>query len=1033
MVTDDLRLVISRTWNNVETCRRVAEKLRLAGALTCSDLLQLMEKAAPEDATYLPTWSFFRGRPCLLNYRIDVNGGKLLKSATMETMHKLSLLPIDAEIGYGPAHGHLPIAKDSEDVWKLVQTLWPKSDHSAQDMIFMKIQRAGARNVSDLIKLIANEAPMSCLMPATSWFRGRTCMLNFNIDQMGGKLFTSSTLETIYSRAVYQNMFAEYKPKKTASPSSTAQSKQDRKRMKAMLQDQADQQRARLALQQALETTSEEEAEIVFEITKPNKVIPLMDNVLHAAFSHDSQLFALACANGKISIINAAQDLQHWKPIHSAELNVHHKAVNFCCFRPVDKESYLPQYVLAAAGSDGIVSIWNLSNLQKPECIRVLDHGGNCVTTCMFSVCGKLLASGDVQGVCRIFDVHGWNPLDSNAIRPRRPTHDWNVTQELIGHHGADRAINCIAFTSDSGMLATASMDMTVRVWQRNFEPPHEGEWMTSICIHFPGPVNFIQFAPGSLQVIANCLNDDRAYAWDLGSMQKQEDPWHYEVLDCGDDRDEIVCTSVAWTEKRWWIAIGLEAGRISLWCAKPNAHFTQVSVVMNRSDWVSNCVSFSPDSNFMVCINHIKPEVRDRRVRTAGSEDQRTDVDEAFTEILIYDLEFHVTPHEHEVDKRIGQSTSSSTLKSPDDDVEVQDIVLKFVRETSHVWLEEVVAHVHKLMGKDSMDAFFQLRSKAQSVHDIAFERAQRTIGFLAKSSREVGGGSALPGERESLVIVRREEAANAMTEQTSCGRPSIGQKLNKRKSSRGQSGSVNSPQGPVSPLFETNEEEELKRRMCMVLEWLISYPKLFQIIWNSYVFNTNALLDESILVTSNGRVATKQFKSEETEPALIWLNPALPEGVTAENEFLIEKWTAGSPEDGLRIGILQHCKRVGNGRHSHGNENVTWLYGCGTGMCFRTKDSTKSAMAYTKHKAQEGDKLAVMVDRVRGTVSIRINGQNQGTMIDGIPQKGDIHFAVQFMCKNESVRISEAFVTSGWCNEPRQIEIDALEFKVS
>jgi hypothetical protein len=112
---DELRLVISRTWKKVDERRKVAEKLRLAGVLTCHDLVDLMECHAPRDAEYLPRWSWFRGQPCLLNYRIDVNGGKLLKTATMETLHKLSLLPIDAEVGYGPAHGHMPVAKESED------------------------------------------------------------------------------------------------------------------------------------------------------------------------------------------------------------------------------------------------------------------------------------------------------------------------------------------------------------------------------------------------------------------------------------------------------------------------------------------------------------------------------------------------------------------------------------------------------------------------------------------------------------------------------------------------------------------------------------------------------------------------------------------------------------------------------------------------------------------------------------------------------------------------------------------------------
>ena len=45
----------------------------------------------------------------------------------------------------------------------------------------------------------------------------------------------------------------------------------------------------------------------------------------------------------------------------------------------------------------------------------------------------------------------------------------------------------------------------------------------------------------------------------------------------------------------------------------------------------------------------------------------------------------------------------------------------------------------------------------------------------------------------------------------------------------------------------------------MCMVLEWLLSSSRLFQIAWNSYVFSASASSDESpIVVGSNGRLAS-------------------------------------------------------------------------------------------------------------------------------------------------------------------------------
>ena len=344
---DELRLVISRTWKKVDERRKVAEKLRLAGVLTCHDLVDLMECHAPRDAEYLPRWSWFRGQPCLLNYRIDVNGGKLLKTATMETLHKLSLLPIDAEVGYGPAHGHMPVAQESQDLWKLVQALWPNSDKDALDATFMKIQRAGARTVTHLVDLITEEGPPGCLLPMSTFFRGRSCMLNFNIDEMGGKLFISSTLEALYSRAVYQKMFDPAMGSTLLrSQPNTSKPKGDRKREKALLQEQAEEERRRLSLANVLETASEESSmQIVFEVHKPQKVLQINDDVLHVTFSHDGKLMALARANGVISLVTTSPDLDQWKAVTSADLHHRHGAITFCCFRPADAEAYLPDYV----------------------------------------------------------------------------------------------------------------------------------------------------------------------------------------------------------------------------------------------------------------------------------------------------------------------------------------------------------------------------------------------------------------------------------------------------------------------------------------------------------------------------------------------------------------------------------------------------------------------------------------------------------------------------------------------------------------
>eukprot|EP00961_Rhodomonas_salina_P047605 639817-Rhodomonas_salina.1 len=83
-------------------------------------------------------------------------------------------------------------------------------------------------------------------------------------------------------------------------------------------------------------------------------------------------------------------------------------------------------------------------------------------------------------------------------------------------------------------------------------DAPEEGEstseffehWECTHMVLFPGPVSYITFSPTGMLVIANCMSDDRAYAWDLEAMLDKMKPWEYQVLDCGDEREEIICTS---------------------------------------------------------------------------------------------------------------------------------------------------------------------------------------------------------------------------------------------------------------------------------------------------------------------------------------------------------------------------------------------------------------------------------------------------------------------------------------------------------
>jgi hypothetical protein len=62
----------------------------------------------PEAAKYIPAAAHFRGEAPLLNFRIDVNGHKLLRTKTLEALHRAALQPIEAEAGYVPAAHTIP-------------------------------------------------------------------------------------------------------------------------------------------------------------------------------------------------------------------------------------------------------------------------------------------------------------------------------------------------------------------------------------------------------------------------------------------------------------------------------------------------------------------------------------------------------------------------------------------------------------------------------------------------------------------------------------------------------------------------------------------------------------------------------------------------------------------------------------------------------------------------------------------------------------------------------------------------------------
>ncbi|XP_018025987.1 actin-interacting protein 1-like isoform X2 [Hyalella azteca] len=101
--------------------------------------------------------------------------------------------------------------------------------------------------------------------------------------------------------------------------------------------------------------------------------------------------------------------------------------------------------LLAAGGSDNKLRVYSISGSTLTE-TQVLEHLG-VVTGVVFSSCGKYLAACDAYRKVKVYNTSDWTP----AIKA-----EW-------GFHNAK--INCIAFSPNSELIATGSLDTTVIVW----------------------------------------------------------------------------------------------------------------------------------------------------------------------------------------------------------------------------------------------------------------------------------------------------------------------------------------------------------------------------------------------------------------------------------------------------------------------------------------------------------------------------------------------------------------------------------------
>lgn len=227
--------------------------------------------------------------------------------------------------------------------------------------------------------------------------------------------------------------------------------------------------------------------------------------------------------------------------------------------------------LLASGGVDGSIRLWGFSSSVPKEQVLPQVHEGE-VQTLIFSPNNQLLASGSgaLDGIIWLWDL-------SDKHHPRHKC-------AFRGHRAGVTALD---FSADNKLLASASQDRTVRLWDTTGE--HAEERAT---LRHPEPVHAVKFSPDG-KFVATGSKDGSVRLWSIGKI------WSSEIALFRGHTGAV--QTIALSPNGRFLASGSLDETIRLWDLTNG----QTVLVLKGQDDVIRHVLFTPDGASLMSVGN--------------------------------------------------------------------------------------------------------------------------------------------------------------------------------------------------------------------------------------------------------------------------------------------------------------------------------------------------------------------------------------------------------------------------------------------